>query len=86
MVTNSSDPEAYPISGFTWIILYKEQNYDGRTPGQAEELVKFLNWLVEPDAQAIAESVNYASLPSDASAVAKNILRTVTYNGKPVMK
>ncbi len=86
MVTNPADPEAYPISGFTWIILYKEQNYDGRTPAQAEALVNFLNWLVDPDAQAMAESVNYASLPSEASAVAKNILRTVTYDGKPVMK
>jgi phosphate transport system substrate-binding protein len=86
MVTNSSDPEAYPISGFTWIILYKEQNYDGRSLAKAEAMVKFLNWLVSPDAQAIAESVNYASLPSDASAIAKNILHTVTYNGKPVLK
>jgi phosphate transport system substrate-binding protein len=86
MVTNSSDPEAYPISGFTWIILYKEQHYDNRTPAQADALVKFLNWLVGTDAQSIAESVNYASLPSDASAVAKNILRTVTYDGKPVVQ
>ena len=42
---------------------------------QAEAIVNFLNWLVGPDGQAIAESVNYASLPPEASAVAKNILR-----------
>ena len=86
MVTNSPDPEAYPISGFTWIILYKEQSYNGRSLAQAEEIVKFLDWLVNPDAQAIAVSVNYASLPSEAASVAKSILRTVTYNGKPVLK
>ena len=86
MVTNSSDPEAYPISGFTWIILYKEQSYNGRTLAQAEEGVKFLDWLVNSDAQAIAVSVNYASLPSDVSSVAKNILRSITFNGKPVLK
>ena len=86
MVTNSSDPEAYPISGFTWIILYKEQSYNDRSIAQAEAIVKFLDWLVSPDAQAIAESVNYASLPSEVSTVAKNILRTVTYDGKPVLK
>ena len=61
MVTNSSDPEAYPISGFTWIILYKEQAYNGRSIAQAEAKVKFLDWLVSPEAQAIAESVNYAA-------------------------
>ena len=86
MVTNSSDPEAYPISGFTWIILYKEQSYNGRSFAQAEAIVRFLDWLVNPDAQAIAKSVNYASLPSEVSTIAKNILRTVTYDGKPVLK
>lgn len=86
MVTNSSDPDAYPISGFTWIILYKEQSYNGRSLAQAEAIVKFLDWLVSPDAQAIAVSVNYASLPSETSSVAKNILRTITYDGKPILK
>ena len=86
MVTNSSDPEAYPISGFTWIILYREQNYAGRSLAQAKAIVTFLDWLVNSDAQAIAESVNYASLPSDAAGVAKNILRTVTYDGNPLIE
>jgi len=86
MVTNSPDPDAYPISGFTWIILYKEQSYNNRSFAQAEAIVKFLDWLESTDAQAIAESVNYASLPSEVSSIAKSILRTVTYGGKPVLK
>ena len=85
MVTNSSDPDAYPISGFTWIILYKEQSYGGRSLSQAEAVVEFLYWLVGSDAQAIAESVQYASLPPDASATAKRILRSMTYDGKPIL-
>ena len=86
MVTDSPDPDAYPISGFTWIILYKEQGYGDRSPAQAEAMVKFLDWLVSADAQAIAESVNYAALPSDAAAVAREILHSVTYKGQPVLK
>jgi len=86
MVTNSSDPDAYPISGFTWIILYKEQSYSGRSLAQAEAIVTFLDWLVNTDAQAIAVSVNYASLPSEVSSVARNILRTITYDGNTVLK
>jgi phosphate transport system substrate-binding protein len=85
MVTNSPDPDAYPISGFTWIIFYKEQSYDGRSFARAESIVDFLFWLVSPDAQAMAESVNYASLPPDVSALAKNILRTITFDGKSVL-
>ena len=85
MVTNSPDPDAYPISGFTWIILYKEQSYDGRSLSRAESIVKFLEWIVSPDAQAIAESVNYASLPPEVSTLAKNILRTITFDGKSII-
>jgi phosphate transport system substrate-binding protein len=86
MVTNSSDPDAYPISGFTWIILYKEQSYNGRSEKQAEAIVKFLDWMVGPDAQAIAESVNYAALPPEVSSLAKERLKLVTFNGNPVLK
>lgn len=84
MVTNSSDPEAYPISGFTWIILYKEQAYNNRTQEQAISVVNFLEWLIGQDGQSIAKSVNYAPLPSAVSVTAGKILGSVTFNGKPL--
>lgn len=31
MITNSQAPAAYPISCFTWILLYQEQAYNERT-------------------------------------------------------
>ncbi len=86
MLTNSSDPKAYPISAFTWIILYKEQNYNGRSRQQAEETLKFLDWLVSSDAQAVAKKVAYAPLPDKAVTLAKKILKSVTYNGAPILK
>ena len=60
MLTNSSNPGAYPISGFTWIILYKEQHYNNRSISQAEETLNFLQWLIGPEGQSIAPKVNYA--------------------------
>ena len=86
MLTNSSDPKAYPISAFTWIVLYKEQSYNDRTQQQAEETVKFLSWLIGPDAQAVAQKVDYAPLPEKAVLLAKSILKSVTYKGIPVLK
>jgi len=86
MLTNSSDPNAYPISGFTWLILYKEQSYDGRSEKQALETLKFLNWIVDKDAQAVAQQVHYAPLPSKAVEKAKNILESVTFDGKSLLK
>lgn len=83
MVTNSPDPEAYPISGFTWIIMYKDLSYNGRTREQASSIVKFLEWLTGDEGQALAESVNYAPLPSGVRETAKKILGTITYEGQP---
>lgn len=85
MLTNSSDPDAYPISGFTWIILYKEQAYDGRSKQLALETLNFLTWLIEGDAQAVAKQVHYAPLPGKAVEKAKSILKSVTFEGKPVL-
>lgn len=86
MLTNSADPKAYPISAFTWIILYQEQSYNDRTLQQAEETVKFLSWVIDADAQAVAQKVDYAPLPPKAVTLAKTILKSVTYKGVPILK
>ena len=86
MLTNSSDPDAYPISAFTWIVIYKEQAYNGRSLQQAEATLNFLSWLIGPDAQAEAQKVNYAPLPEKAVTAARENLESVTFEGKPVLK
>lgn len=86
MLTCSSDPEAYPISGFTWLILYKEQNYNKRSLAQAQETLNFLSWIIENDAQALAQQVNYAQLPATTVAQAKAILASVKYDGQVILK
>jgi phosphate transport system substrate-binding protein len=86
MLTNSENPGAYPISAFTWIILYQEQAYNGRSLQQTQQTLKFLRWLIGPEGQAIAPKVDYAPLPQRAAELANNILRTVTYKGKAVIK
>lgn len=84
MLSNSSDADSYPISGFTWLIFYKEQNYNGRSKEQATETVKLLNWMLSDEAQAQAPKVHYAPLPALAVEKAKEILETVTYDGNPI--
>jgi len=86
MLTNPDFENAYPISGFTWIILYKEQAYGGKSKAQALETVKFLDWLISEEAQAVTKTVHYSPLPEETVANAKNILRTITYEGKALLK
>lgn len=86
MITNAPGADAYPITSFTWIILYKEQAYSGRSQALATATVKTIEWLIGENAQAIASSVNYGPLPEKAEEQASLLLKTVTYEGKPVLE
>lgn len=83
-ITDTENPNGYPISGFTWALLYKEQNYNGRSKARATELVKLL-WYVIHQGQADCAPLNYAPLSKSATKVAENILKSVTYDGKPIL-
>ena len=85
MITNSSAPDAYPISCFTWIILYKEQAYANRSLAQAQATVKLLDWMLSPEAQALTTKVHYSPLPQSAVANAKTLLNSISFEGKKVL-
>lgn len=84
-ITNSGVPDAYPISSFTWIMLYKEQSYNDRTKLNAIDLVKELSWMIN-EGQQYTSTLNYAPLPPKAVAAAKNVLASVTYAGEPILR
>lgn len=84
MITNSPAAGAYPISCFTWIILYKEQSYSSRSAEQAKATVDLLKWMVGAEAQALTTKVHYSPLPTKAVEAAVNILNSVTFNGQPI--
>ena len=86
MLNNSSAATAYPIAGFTWLILYKEQAYAGRTFAQAQATLKLIDWMIGRNAQGLAVKTNYAPLPAGVAVRAEAILRSVTYNGKRILK
>ena len=66
-LTDTDAPEGYPISSFTWVIFYKEQNYGGKAKERAEALVKMLRWMVT-DGQKFVEPLQYSPLPRRQSA------------------
>ena len=84
MITNPPAPDAYPISCFTWIILYKEQAYGDRTEAQAKATVDLLKWMIGAEAQALTTKVHYSPLPQSAVKNAQTLLNSVTFNGKPI--
>ena len=84
-LSNTDAADGYPISGFTWAIIYKEQNYNGRSQDRATKLLKLLWWNIH-DGQKFAEPLTYAPLPTGAVTVAENILKSATYDGKPILQ
>jgi phosphate transport system substrate-binding protein len=84
-LTNTDAADGYPISGFTWALIYKEQNYNKRSQDRAEKLVKLLWWNIH-EGQQYCEPLHYAPLSPAAVTVAENILKSATYDGKPLIQ
>ena len=83
LLMNSSDPQAYPIAAFTWILAYREQKYAGRTIGQAVALKRLLNWILM-GGQSVNEGLGYGKLPATAVAKARILVDSMTYGGAPI--
>ncbi len=85
-ITNSDAAGAYPISTFTWMIIYKEQNYSDRTKEQAVATLDLLKYILSDDAQHITSEVHYAPLPAKAKELSMTNLKTVTYDGVAILQ
>ena len=58
-ITNPKPAEAYPISSFTWLLVQREP----RDAAKGEQLRKFIEWMLQPEAQRMAADLHYAPLP-----------------------
>ena len=85
-ITNSDAAGAYPISTFTWMIIYKEQNYSDRSKEQAVATLDLLQYILSDEAQKITSEVHYAPLPAKAKELSIANLKTVTYDGAVILK
>jgi phosphate transport system substrate-binding protein len=83
-ITNTDAPEGYPISSFTGILVFKEQAYGGRSEERAKALSKALWWMAH-EGQKYTEPLHYAPLPPEASKKAEKIIKSMTYNGSPIL-
>ena len=85
LLTDTDAPDGYPIAGFSWVLLYKEQAYGNRTQEQVTQLVQLLYWMIH-EGQKYGANLHYAPLSSAAVTVGENLLKSATYNGQPILK
>ncbi|WP_036479709.1 phosphate ABC transporter substrate-binding protein PstS [Myxosarcina sp. GI1] len=69
-VPDPANPEAYPIAGLTWMLLYPE--YDD--PNKAQALQSMIDWALNSGDQ-YAQELGYIPLPQD---VEQRVMQTVT--------
>jgi phosphate transport system substrate-binding protein len=75
-ITNATGAQAYPISSYTYILVYKNQ----RDAAKGKALVDFLWWGIH-EGEGFAKELQYAPLPEDIVKRAEVKINSVTANG-----
>ena len=57
-IVNPAGPDAYPIAGATWLLVYEQQ----KDPAKGKKLVEFLKWELT-EGQKMTAALDYAPLP-----------------------
>jgi len=79
-ITNAPGADAYPISSFTWLLVYEKQ----KDPAKGKKLVEFIKWMLH-DGQQYTAALHYAPLPKEVVAKEDQALRKITTaDGKPL--
>jgi len=79
-IVNSPAPDAYPIAGLTYLLVYQEQKDDAK----ARALRDFIAWAIS-EGQEVAEGLDYAKLPEPVVRVNEANLMKLTVKGKPIV-
>jgi phosphate transport system substrate-binding protein len=69
-MTNAPGPDAYPIAGATWLLVYQEQ----KDPAKGKKLVEFLKWALTKG-EGMATTLDYAPLPDS---VQQRVLKRIS--------
>jgi phosphate transport system substrate-binding protein len=78
-ITNAQGAQVYPISSFTYVLIYKNQ----KDAKKGKALVDFLWWGIH-DGENDAKQLQYAPLPPDIVKRAEAKLNSITAGGTPL--
>jgi phosphate transport system substrate-binding protein len=78
-ITNAAGAQAYPISSYTYILVYKEQ----KDAAKGKALADFLWWAIH-DGERFTKDLLYAPLPAEIVIRAEAKINSITSGGKPL--
>jgi phosphate transport system substrate-binding protein len=76
---------SYPIASFSYLILYKELSTNINSMDKAQALAQFVSWAIT-DGQQFASPLHYVPLPESVVQHNQQTLRSLTFNGQPVLQ
>jgi phosphate transport system substrate-binding protein len=79
-ITNSENPDAYPISTFTWTLAYTEI----ANKAKAIAIARYFWWSTH-EGQAFTKDLGYAPLPGTVVTTAERMIRSITSGGAPAL-
>ncbi len=74
-IVDASGAGSYPIAGYSWVVVYKKPADAAR----GKVLHDVLSWLVGPQGQSNAKSVDYVPLPGNVQASAAATLKQMQH-------
>lgn len=80
-LTNPPGDNAYPIAGYTYLLVYKDQ----KDKAKGEALGNFLWWAIH-DGQKLAKELFYAPLPENVVKMAEAKIKQLNYKGETFIK
>ena len=83
-ITDAPGAESYPISGFTYFLVYGDLSYM-KDKTLAQETVNYIQWC-ETTGQAMANELGYAKLPADAQSKVLEKIKAISFEGSPLAK
>jgi phosphate transport system substrate-binding protein len=75
-IVDAPGADSYPISSFTWILVYQHQT----DAVKGKKLVDFLNWALS-EGEKSAVTLDYAPLPAEMATTVKAKLATIDLSG-----
>jgi phosphate transport system substrate-binding protein len=78
-ITNAPGAQSYPISSYTYILVYKDQ----KDAARGKALVDFLWWGIH-EGEAFAKELQYAPLPAEIVTRAEAKVKSITQGGAPL--
>jgi phosphate transport system substrate-binding protein len=73
-LVNQPGKDAYPVVGFTWLLVYEQQ----KDAVKGRKLVEFLNWSMKKG-QKMAGGLLYAPLPENVEKMVEKTIKTIKY-------